>query len=475
VVATPFLGSAYVSRSQNLADQQLINAYGEIVEIKSGKAVGGFYMAPGLIRFGTYGNGPIRGSQIMGAFGYVVSGNEVYRVTSVGDGTKIGEIGTNSGPVSIINNGLQLLIVDGIAGYLTTSSAIVGVAFPFANPKILSYQDGFGLCIFEGSQIVAQSDLDDLSTWSALNFSAADATPANLVSIAEVNREEWMFKTDSTEVWIDAGLAGFAFQRLEGVFIETGCAAPFSPALAGESLIWLSRNLQGEAQVVHARGYQAARVSTHYIEREIESYSRIDDAIGFTYQQEGHLFYVLTFPTGNATWVYDVTTSRLAGMPMWHRRAAFNNGAFDRHWANSYVFAASKHLVGDYRNGNLYALDLNAQTDDGSRRKWLRSWRATPQPVMQPVRFDALAIDMQTGMGVPPFDDPQLVLRWSDDGGHNWSNERFVPAAKTGATAQRVIFRRLGSTRRNSGLDRTFELSSTDRFDVALIGAEVNP
>jgi hypothetical protein len=36
------------------------------------------------------------------------------------------------------------------------------------------------------------------------------------------------------------------------------------------------------------------------------------------------------------------------------------------------------------------------------------------------------------------------------------------------------MFRRLGQTRRNSGLDRIFELSSTDVFPASIIGAELN-
>jgi hypothetical protein len=64
------------------------------------------------------------------------------------------------------------------------------------------------------------------------------------------------------------------------------------------------------------------------------------------------------------------------------------------------------------------------------------------------------------------------MLRWSDDGGKNWSNEIIEAAGPTGATAQTVSFRRTGSTRVLTGLDRILELSSTDRFKVAIIGAE---
>lgn len=68
---------------------------------------------------------------------------------------------------------------------------------------------------------------------------------------------------------------------------------------------------------------------------------------------------------------------------------------------------------------------------------------------------------------------PQVVLRWSDDGGHNWSGPMIASQGSIGQTAQRVMWRRIGSTRRNTGLDRVFEVSSDDPVQVALIGASL--
>ncbi len=133
------------------------------------------------------------------------------------------------------------------------------------------------------------------------------------------------------------------------------------------------------------------------------------------------------------------------------------------------------HLIGDWQSGKIFNMNLGTLTDNGAIRKWLRTFRATPEPSIEPRRFDALQIDMQTGIGVPPGTSPQLTLRWSDDGGHKWSNPRLISAGAIGETALRVKFNRLGSTKRNSGLDRIFELSSSDAFSVGLIGADISP
>lgn len=65
----------------------------------------------------------------------------------------------------------------------------------------------------------------------------------------------------------------------------------------------------------------------------------------------------------------------------------------------------------------------------------------------------------------------QVILAWTDDGGHNFANRQLADASETGQTAQRVIFRRIGSTRRSSGLDRVFELSSETVMPVCLVNA----
>ncbi len=223
------------------------------------------------------------------------------------------------------------------------------------------------------------------------------------------------------------------------------------------------------------KGHGLPRISTHAIETAIQSYPTIADATAFSYQQEGHEFYVINFPSGDATWVYDVTESAIAGVPMWHERLSFAGGVFHRHRAEYHANFSNKVIVGDYQNQNLYAFSLDRLTDNGAARKRLRSWRALSQPLEQPVRFNSLRIDMQTGIGIAPTTkQPLLILRYSDDGGHTWSSEKFAEVGETGDTARRVMFRRLGSTRRNSGLDRIFELSATDPFPLVIVGAELD-
>ncbi len=484
-----FLGVAYSSRAKVAANSECVNLYPEVAEAKGTKSVAAFYQTPGLDLLQTLGYGPIRGSLVCAGTLYVVSGSTFYSLDQNWNPTILGTVTPLTTSVSMITNGAQVAIFDGDTGFVyvlaqaaTAGSAAIAANFapinlPFGGPLSATYQDGFGLVNEVGTDAWWQSNLLDLTNWDPLNFSTADSQPDNVVAIMSLKRECWLIKDTNAEIWVNGGLPGFAFQRLEGVFIEDGIAAPYSLAKCATAqttrLAWLSRNADGEGVVVATNGYQTERISTPYIERRIQGFSTMADTVGYSYQQEGHLFYVLNFTAGNETWAYDFTESAKLGEPAWHRRAAFQNGLWQRHWGNNHVFHNGQHVIGDYQSGNLYAFDLNQPLDNGQQRRWLRSWRALAQPTDDPTRFDSLRIDMQTGLGVPAGTNPQCVLRVSDDGGSNYKFTRFASAGKTGQTAKRVMFRRLGSTKRNTGLDRMFELSSSDVFGVGLLGAEM--
>lgn len=469
---SPFLGQAYSAQSLNLASNQLINLYPELVPktaAQDAKKIGGFFTTPGLDLLGTVGSGPIRALQLSADLGtmYVVSGNTVYRVTGNFASTALGTITPGTTPVSAITNPTQTAIFDGVKGYVISGSSFNTVSLPFSGPVSANYQDGFGVANQLGTQNWFQSNLDDFTTWNSLTFSKADSQPDNLVAIGDLNRQVFLFKANETEVWVNAGLPNFVFQRLDGPYIDVGIAATFSLAKCGTTLVWVGRSEEGAGVIYMLKGYEAVPISTPAIEAAIAQYPTLADAVAFSYLQNGHLFYVVSFPSGNATWVYDLTTG------MWHQRASFAGGAFGIHPSNCYAFFAGKNVTGDRVSGNLYNFNLNGSTDNGVQRKWLRSWRALPKPQYQPVTFSSLQIDMETGIHVPSGTNPQCMLRWSDDGMHTFRASRIAAVGKTGETTRRVMFRRLGSTKMNHGLDRTFELSSCDQFPAVLIGADL--
>lgn len=66
----------------------------------------------------------------------------------------------------------------------------------------------------------------------------------------------------------------------------------------------------------------------------------------------------------------------------------------------------------------------------------------------------AFQIDLETGVGLVDGQgsDPQVMLRWSDDGGQTWSHEAWTSAGRMGEYTRRALWRRLGRSR-----DRVYE------------------
>jgi hypothetical protein len=314
------------------------------------------------------------------------------------------------------------------------------------------------------------TQLLDGTSIDPLDFASTEGSPDGLVAVLSNFREIWAFGTNSIEVWYDTGASDFPLQRIQGAFNELGCAAPFSIAKVDNGLFWLGRDRRGQGIVYQANGYSGQRISTHAVEWQIQQYANLSDAIAYTYQQDGHSFYVLIFPSANTTWVYDLATQA------WHERAGFTDGAFTRHRSNCQMAFNNEVVVGDFENGNIYAFDLDDYSDNGQIQKWLRSWRA-----LGPGKNDlnrtaqhSLQLDIESGVGLNlgQGSDPQVMLRWSDDGGHTWSNEHWSPIGKIGEYYKRVFWRRLGMTLKLR--DRVYEVSMTDPVKVAIMGAELH-
>jgi hypothetical protein len=473
---TPILGASYVARSVNAADNRLVNLFPEATA-DGGKTAGFFNRAPGLQFQQTIGTGPIRAlwaHQTNGSDFYVVSGTEFYKVTGLtATPTKLGDV-TGTGPVSIADNGVQIFLACNPDGFIynEVTNVFAKITDPdFTGAVTVGYLDGYFVYNEPNSQKVWVTELLDGTSVDPLDFASAEGSPDGLVAVNVDHREAWLFGTDSIEVWYDAGLADFPLTRIQGAFNEIGCVAAFSIAKLDNALFWLGTDARGQGIVYRANGYTGVRVSTHAIEYAIAQYGNISDAVAYTYQQEGHAFYVLTFPTGNATWVYDVSTQA------WHERAGWNTslGEFTRHRSNCQCNFGGNTVVGDYENGNIYTLDLSVYADNGGIQKWLRSWRALPTGAnnLKRTAQHSLQLDCESGTGLVTGQgsDPEIMLRWSDDGGHTWSNEHLSKMGKIGEYYRRVFWRRLGMTLKLR--DRVYEISQTDPVKAVIMGAEL--
>lgn len=460
-----FIGPSYTLQSTDIECQQSMNLYPQVDESGVGRNIASLLGTPGLKLFTDLGAKPSRG-QLTSSQGrvFAVTGTGLWELTEDGGNTLRGTLMTQVGRVGMADNGQQLMIVDGPFGYsydLTANTLTQIAGFP--GGVTVAFQDGYFIFNVPNTQQFFISGTD-ATTVDPLDFASKEGSPDNLLSVLSVNRNLWLFGARTIEVWFNSGAELFPFSRIDGVFIEHGTASAYAPCIIDNTVAWLSEEASGRGIVYSAVGYQPSRISTFAMEQTIAKYPTLGDVTSWSYQQDGHPFYVLNFPSGNATWVYDFSAA------LWHERSyTLPTGFLGRHRAETHTYGFGKQLVGDWENGKIYQLDPHTYTDNGTQITRVRTSPYVAKQ-LQNLFISRLQLDMATGVqadGDAP--DPQVMLQWSDDGGGSWSNEYWVSAGKIGERKKRVIWRRLGKTR-----ERIFKVKITDAIPVALIDAYID-
>ena len=495
-----FVGPSYTSQSPAADDERTLNWYQERLEA-AGKSVYALYPTPGLLSyyvlnyvnagFGLSYGPNVRGlaaanslSLTLGPSRAVaVSGNTFYDLF-IGTPNSFSVIpptplANDNKPVSMAFGPLQVLIASAGSVYvydITLHNIAVVAAANFNNLPVsqVAYCDGFFLALNTNSSQWYASALLDAATWPGTSTAKVSVFPQNVVSMIVNQRQVWMLGSENSVVYYDSGNSPFPFDVIQGSLMEQGCAAAFSAAKMDNSIFWLGGDSRGQAMVWRANGYTPQRVSNHAIEYAMQGYAKISDAVAYTYQDQGHSFYQLYFPSANAglgaTWDYDAATG------LWHERAFLNSdGTFSAHrsWNHAFVQQTNQHLVGDWNSNVIYQMAIpssngsagwNFATDFGNP---IQRLRRSPHINLEKewVFHHEMQVDLEAGLGpIPPLldgsgnaRDPQLMLRWSDDGGRTWSNQYFVGVGQAGNYKTRAVWRRLGRSRQ-----RIYEVSCSD-------------
>jgi hypothetical protein len=438
-------------------DQNCRNFILEKHEAGGGKNGEQFYLRsrPKLVKLATLGTGPTRGGfTASNGRSYAVSGAGLYDITTPESPSHLADGGTSSGPVSMEDNGTQLLIVDGSAGYILdftalTLAQITSPGFPVATHA--AFLDQYFLVNEIGSRRFHFA-LADGSVWDALDFFSKEGNPDNLLALAVDHGEIILLGSQSGEVWYNDGVTPFV--RRNDARIDQGIAAAFTLVGLDNTRFWMGRDKNGYGIFSRLAGYTPQRVSNFAIEYQLSKLSDISGGTAFTLQYGGHSLLLLNFTGADTTYVYDAATGA------WHEwdytKPTGGTGRFRGQW---HIMVGTRHIVGDYENGNIYELQdpylpanlATEYTDDGAP---ITRERTAPHITNASKRFSipSATLDVETGIGRATGDDedavdPQLQLQYSKDGGHTWSSWKQASLGKQGEYKTRVVFSRLGQAR----------------------------
>lgn len=322
---------------------------------------------------------------------------------------------------------------------LTLDTTALGIS-----PNQVVYLDGYFITN-QGLNTERQrfyiSSLKNGFVWNALDFSEADFSPDIIVALLTNHDELWILGQDGVQPYYNSGNADFPFTPIQGAVMESGCGAQGSAIKVEDQIIWMSHLKEGRGVVWMAVGYNVKRISTYAVEQAIRSYANspagITDAVAWSYQDQGHTFYVLTFPAAGHTWVYDLTTT------LWHERMYWSGTAEQVYKGYCHIFAfwestpfKGRHLVGAVDSGKIYDLSTAYYDDAGDT---IRRIRRCPHLASEAKRnfYNSIIVDLEPNLAT----NQRLNLRWSDNGGKTYCayKQRNVgpsvnSAAVTGAT-----------------------------------------
>jgi hypothetical protein len=567
------VGPSYSSQAPNADYQQSRNWYAETLESGQGKSGLALYPTPGLSHspWPLLSDSSVRGMIAVNNRLFAASGAFLWELYSNGGGTTW-PIVDDGKPVWIAASVLNPLSGDPqialtAAGNLYVLHLRTGIfdlnpGAPYLGvPSRIVYVDGFFVLLNTNGIFQFSAPLNATS-WPGDQGETLSVFGDQTIAMQALHRELWFMTPTHGAVYYDSGTSPVPYSLVSGGDFEQGCASPDTLIPLDNTMFWLGANKDGGGVVWRASGYTPQRVSNHAVEFAMQGYPTITDAIAYGYQDQGHTFYVIYFPSASATWVYDVATNQ------WHERAFWDaaHGTWTAHRSQCHAYCFGNNYVGDWASGFVYRQDISIQQDFGNPIKrvrrsphisnedewlfhdqlqidmetgiggsatyfWLQApdggiWQVGITDVGQlqtqntggvpsqvflnasstisyelavtnvgqlrtfyPPRFvdgfpTTIYMESKTGKtswnlsvskvgvlqvvqvaninngtlnGTPVTHNPYLMVRWSDDGGHSWSDYHTIDCGSPGAYKTRAILWRLGRSR-----DRIYELSTTD-------------
>ena len=452
----PLFGSGIKSYSPVISAQRRLNVfYDQRVDSEVNSVI--IRGTPGWLAAFTLPTFPIRGWLTANNTLYVVAGSVLYSVTKFGVPTARGTLSVATlGYVSLADNGVQLIIVDGVGGYTLTYSGntfavISDGSFPNGAATV-AFIDGRFLCNLPNTKQCYISALYDGTTWTPAVYFSKENTSDYLIAQDVFNGIIVLWGSASIEFWQDVGASPNPFARINGASQNWGLAAVWGRAQINNTIIFLGQNPQGSVQVMILNGYVPNRVSTSDVENLINSFSTFADCVALTYIVDGHPMAQFTFPTAGRSLLYDALTN------IWSETQT-GLALLGRHFGTLGVVYNTINYISDATTGSVYAMSETTYTDGGQPIKR----QVTSQHLNaggNTFAIDEIYLDMETGVGLQSGQgsNPTIAMQVSKDGGRTFGYERYASLGLVGQYKNpRVIFRRCGAAR-----DFVFQFTMTD-------------
>jgi len=421
---------------------------------------------PGRRELGSAGDGACRTKKLLPWKGllYGVFGTKLVSISDAYVVTEIGTLNSTIDTVIMARGRDYLFIVDGTDGYTyngTTFAAVSDADFPGVSagsaPTHCSYIDGAFIVHDPSNDNFYRSDAENPTSWNALSFEAASVSPDAVLANVATESILYILGETTTQPYYNDGNPDFPYTVYLSGVAEVGIAAKYSVAESDDGIFFLATTPEGGLFVYRMIGTEGMVISGDEQDIQFLNLTTYDNAVGFIYKQAGKSFYVLQFPSDGLTFVYNIT------MQSWENRSTYGSN-----WdAGGHGVINNKNIVGSISDAKFYLLDLSHYSD--GNYELIRTRRTQViHSNNQNINYDEFIVDFDPGVGIASGqgEDPQCLLRYSNDSGGSWSSWLQAGIGKQGEYSARARFTKLGS-----GRNRVWEIKVSAPVNVVIKGA----
>lgn len=341
-----------------------------------------------------------------------------------------------------------------------------------------------------------------------LQLGTINSHPGTIVACRTLHRRLFLFSSNFTEVWENAGIGtNLPFRRNNALLMEYGTPAIGSIVTGFDKMMFLSQDKDGLGSVMEVIGTESIPVSNRALDFQLAQYAQgnqIADAKGIFIKENGIIFYRLNFTAANHTFVYNVTLSNPSSEEgkLWHEEQVLDG---DRHPAQTHGYFNGNNYYGNYNQPILYQVDQSFTSNDGEAIPRIRIGKSIVPATYNRTRIDRFMIDFvqgltnilnennildlltengaiidtENGLDIlleqsttsPIYDDnPEPVFfSYSKDGGDTYGYRQVSYIGAIGDRTHRTVWRKLGVVPRGQGFVPKIEFFSN--IPLIILGA----
>lgn len=402
------------------------------------------------------------------------------------------------------------------AGVLPTPLAINTTYYVIADPLdpthiklAASYVDAVaGTAINLGTNGTPPNTIINWASGAApgqLQQGAINSHPGNIVGCRTLHRRVFLFSTNYTEVWENAGIGNnLPIRRNNALLMEYGTPAVGSIVTGFDKMMFLSQDKDGLGSVMEVIGTESIPVSNRALDSQLAQYAslgQVSDARGIFIKENGIIFYRLNFTEANHTFVYNVTLSNPSTEEgkLWHEEQVLNG---DRHPGQTHGYFNGNNYFGSFDQPILYQVDSAFVTNDEEPIPRIRIGRCYVPSTYNRTRIDRWMLDIIQGLpeisnlgqildlltednnpiitednvnivlnssvlpGSYNPNDHVVFLSYSKDGGVTYGYRQSATMGALGQRTHRTVWRKLGVVPRGQGFVPKIEFFSKVPFIV---------